>query len=68
MLGNIEDGQILDIDSFMADQFIARGYARAYETKVEPIRPKPAEENATFSPAAQPVPQQKKQTKQKVSG
>ena len=37
MLGNVSDGDILDLDPFMAEQFIQRGYAaplNPYETKV----------------------------------
>lgn len=36
-LGNVEDGDILDIDAFVAEQYIQRGYAvsaEGYETKV----------------------------------
>lgn len=36
-VGNVTDGDIVDIDPFLAEQFIQRGYAVAvgeYETKV----------------------------------
>lgn len=35
--GNVTDGDVLDLDPFLAEQFIQRGYASAvntYETKV----------------------------------
>jgi len=67
MQGSVEDGQILEVDPFLAEQYIQRGYAKAYETKVEPIRPKSPAENATSSPAGQAVPAKKKPGKPKAT-
>jgi hypothetical protein len=67
MQGSVEDGQILEVDPFLAEQYIQRGYAMAYETKVEPIRPKSIGENATSSPAAPVAQAKKKQGKQKAT-
>jgi hypothetical protein len=37
IIGNVTDGDILDLDPFLAEQFIQRGYAKqieGYETKI----------------------------------
>lgn len=67
MQGSVEDGQILDVDPFLAEQYIQRGYAMPYETKVEPIRPKSVEESAISSPAAQAAPAKKKPGRPKAT-
>jgi hypothetical protein len=67
MQGSVEDGNILDVDPFLGEQYIQRGYAKEYETKVDPIRPKLPAENATFLPVGQAAPAKKKQNKLKVT-
>lgn len=62
--GNVQDGDVLEVDDFMAEQLIGRGYVKRYETKVEPTFPKSAQENATSLPAARPA---RKETKPKQS-
>jgi hypothetical protein len=67
--GNVQDGDILEIDDFMAEQFIARGYVTRYDTKVHPTFPKSAAENATSLPVDQPVQKEvkRKQSKAKAA-
>jgi hypothetical protein len=68
VIGNITDGQVLEVDPFLAEQFIQRGYAVAvegYETKVVRETPKVGsvplasglDSDASLSPAAPASPE-----------
>lgn len=64
-IGMVEDGQVLELDPFLGDQFISRGYVRHYEIKPEPVHPLVSgpENDATLSPPVQAVPRRRRSKK-----
>jgi hypothetical protein len=76
LIGNVSDGDVVEVDAFLAEQFIQRGYAMAtdgYETKVVRQQPKVGDvplvsgpdNDASLSPAAPALPK-KTATKSKA--
>ncbi len=52
-LGNVSDGDVIELDDFMGSQFIEQGYAMPYDSE-EPVIKKPEDgqdSGAGFSPA-----------------
>jgi hypothetical protein len=67
--GNVQDGEILDLDDFLADQFITRGLAKSFkEVSVEVAKKLDAGQvsDAGSSQAAQAAPRRGRPAKSKA--
>lgn len=56
-IGNVDDGDLLDLDEGLAQHMLDRGYVRRYEVKPEPVIPlAPGQApDAGLSPADRPA-------------